>query len=171
MGSVIWITGFSGSGKTTIARMLEARLAAAGVKAIALDGDVMRAVLGRERAFAREERLELAWIYARLCRALACQGFPVICATISMFHDVRAWNRANLPSYYEVYLRVPVEERAARDPKALYGAKGDMAHRMVGRDDPAEEPHAPDLVVENWGNMTADLAVDGIWRLLSKVKQ
>ena len=169
VNSVVWITGFSGSGKTTVARLLGARLSSTGLRPVRLDGDVMRAVLARENSFSKEGRLELAGIYARLCREVSGQGIPVICATISMFHAVRAWNRANIPSYYEIYLRVPLDQREARDPKGLYSAnKDDGARMMAGRDEPSEEPSSPNLTIDNWGATSAEHAVDAIWRLISK---
>ena len=51
---------------------------------------------------------------------LAAQGFDVVCATISLFHSVQRWNRANIPNYFEIYLRVPFEELTRRDSKGIY---------------------------------------------------
>ena len=165
---VIWITGFSCSGKTTVAHLLRDRFVANGQRPVVLDGDAMRAVLGREYTYSNEARLELAWIYARLCRQISSQSVPVICATISMFHEVRAWSRANTPAYHEIYLRVPVGQRTARDSKGLYAAAAanKLASPIVGFDGNAEEPISPDLTIENWGTISADQTVDAIWQLL-----
>ncbi|MFV0421124.1 adenylyl-sulfate kinase [Oleidesulfovibrio sp.] len=144
-GSVVWITGLSGAGKTTIARALVARMPGA----ILLDGDELRAVLGAaSSSFEYEKRKELAFTYARLCKLLAEQGLTVIIATISLFHDVHAWNRAHLPSYLEVFLDISEEIRQARDPKGLYAAaqQGHIRH-MAGMETPVETPLAPDLVI------------------------
>jgi adenylylsulfate kinase-like enzyme len=169
VGSVIWITGFSGAGKSTVAQELRKHFTAAGMIPVMLDGDVLRAVLARDAAYTPEARQELAWIYARLCREIARQGVPVICATISMYHEVRAWNRANNLLYYEIYLKVPLAERVARDPKGLYAqAGGGGVGPMVGSDDAAEEPLSPDLIIENSGTMTAGQAAEKIWGLLGK---
>lgn len=165
LGPMIWITGFSGAGKTTVAHLLRDRFIANDQRPVLFDGDVMRSILGRENSHSTENRLELAQIYARLSREIASQGHPVICATISMFHDVRAWNRANTPRYYEVYLRVPLDQRVARDSKGLYAAE-DKATAMVGLDGQAEEPIKPDLTIENWGTVAPDQCADKIWRLL-----
>lgn len=163
-GRTFWITGLSGAGKTTVANLLRERLLAAGDRPIILDGDRLRAVLGAEGRHDKEERRNLSFTYARLCRELAEQGFTVICATIAMFHDVRAWNRAHIPGYHEIYLRVPAEERLARDPKGLYrkAQEGAIA-AMVGLGEPVDEPENPDLVIDNHGHMAPDTAVQQIW--------
>lgn len=118
-GRVIWITGLSGSGKTTVAKALQARLPGS----LLLDGDELREVLGSsQHGFDRKSRLKLAKIYAGLAELLANQGHIVIVATISLFHELHESNRASLPGYLEIFLDVPEEERRRRDPKGLYAA-------------------------------------------------
>jgi adenylylsulfate kinase len=167
-GTVFWITGLSASGKTTVAAKLCERLRASGRPVVLLDGDRLRAVLDAEGAHAPEDRLRLAMTYARLCRELAGQGFDVVCATISMFHAVREWNRAEIARYREIYLRVPTDVLRKRDPKGIYArhAKGVQAH-VVGHDLQPELPRAPDLVIDNDGPITPDAAVELIWQVLS----
>lgn len=155
-----WITGFSGAGKTTVAEGLAARFRAAGITPVLLDGDRLRAVLAPEAGHDPETRRRLAATYGRLCAELAGQGLVVICATISMFQAVRDWNRAHVPGYVEIYLKVPVAERRARDPKGLYAAADGQ---MTGLDHAAEEPLTPDLVLENHGTLDAEAAVAQIW--------
>lgn len=164
-GRVVWITGLSGAGKSTVAHMVWQHLRAQGVAAIYLDGDVLRDMLGRVDAHTPEQRLELAGTYARICHALAAQGMTVVCSTISMFHSVRRWNRANNARYLEVYLRVPVDELRRRDPKGLY-ARADG--RMIGVDLPFEEPDASDLVIDNVHPMTPEMACGRIMSTLNE---
>lgn len=152
-GRVIWITGLSGAGKSTLARALAARLP----HAILLDGDDLRAVLGATSSgFDREGRLALAQTYARLCKLLADQGHTVVIATISLFHEIHAWNRENLPGYLEVFLDVPEEVRRRRDPKGLYAAEkaGNVRH-MAGKETTVDFPQAPHLVLP-----TAELSLE-----------
>jgi len=155
-----WITGFSGAGKTTVAVALRDRLREAGITPVLLDGDRLRAVLAPDAGHEPADRVRLAFTYGRLCAELAGQGLVVICATISMFHAVRDWNRAHIPGYREIYLKVPVAERQRRDPKGLYAAADG---RMAGLDHAAEEPARPDLVLENHGSLGAAAAVAAIW--------
>ena len=93
--------------------------------------------------------MSLAMQYARLCDLSARQGFTVVIATISLFKEVHAWNRENLQGYYEVYLRVPLEELRRRDPKGIYRRfdAGEITD-VAGLDLPIDEPSSPDCVLE-----------------------
>jgi len=152
-GSVIWITGLSGAGKSTLASEVVKRLRASGKAAVMLDGDELREVFGATAAnvenHGREGRLALAMQYAHLCRVIAAQGFTLVIATISLFREVHTWNRANLPGYFEVYLKMPVEELRRRDPKGIYRRfdAGELTH-VAGLDLPIDEPKAADWTVE-----------------------
>ena len=164
-GSVFWITGLSGAGKTTVGERLWRRLRAAGRSAIFLDGDKLRSAIAEDLGHPIEDRRQSAIRNGRLCQLLAEQGIDVVCATISMFHEVQRWNRAHIPGYFEIYLRVPMAEIERRDPKGIYAlARNGKAANVVGIDIPAEEPKAPDLVIDNHGSLDANAAVDLIWR-------
>jgi len=150
---VIWITGLSASGKTTLAKDVARRLREQGVNVVLLDGDELREVFGAtlfsSQNHGREGRLALAFQYAHLCRILAQQGLTVVIATISLFREIHVWNRANLPGYFEVYLKVPIEELRRRDPKGIYRRfdAGELAD-VAGLDLQVDEPEAADWVVE-----------------------
>ena len=163
-GRVFWITGLSGAGKTTIGESLWHRLRAAGRPAILLDGDKLRGAIAEDLGHPIEDRRRSAMRNGRLCQLLAAQGNDVVCATISMFHEVQRWNRKHIPGYFEIYLRVPLAEIERRDPKGIYARarKGEAAN-VVGIDIAPEEPEAPDLVLDNHGSLDADAAVDLIW--------
>lgn len=153
LGRVVWITGLSGAGKSTLAAFLAGRLREGGEAVVMLDGDELREVFGAVAANARnhgrEGRLALAMQYAHLCRVIAAQGLTVVIATISLFREVHAWNRAHLPGYFEVYLKVPVEELRRRDPKGIYRRfdAGELTH-VAGLDLPVDEPESADWVVD-----------------------
>ena len=148
---VVWITGLSGAGKTTLALELVKRLRSEGFPVIFLDGDVLREVFRaasfNEKNHGREGRLALAMQYAHLCRVLAGQGFTVVIATISLFREVHQWNRQNLPGYFEIYLKVPIEELRRRDSKGIY-KKFDAGEiqNVAGLDLQVDEPAKPDLL-------------------------
>ncbi|MDR0661906.1 MAG: adenylyl-sulfate kinase [Holosporales bacterium] len=137
---VVWITGFSGAGKTTLAQAVQRSLKEKkGDVSILLDGDAMRRILKTEWELSYEGRKRLAYIYARLAQALSEQGFLVLVATISMFEEVRAWSRQHNAHYLEVYLRIGEAERRRRDPKGLYKQNQSMVDASY------EEPQHPDL--------------------------
>lgn len=152
-GAVYWITGLSGAGKTTLAVRLVELLRARGLPVVFLDGDELREVFGAVAAnpqnHGREGRLALAMQYAHLCRVIAAQGLTVVISTISLFREVHAWNRAHLPGYFEIYLKVPVEELRRRDPKGIYRRydAGEIGN-VAGLDLMIDEPESPDWVAE-----------------------
>jgi adenylylsulfate kinase len=162
-GAVYWITGLSGSGKTTVARLLVARFRGLGAHPVFLDGDELRSLFGNSFGYTNDERLRLAMVYARLCHALSGQGFDVVIATIAMFSKVRSWNRENIGDYREIYLRVPIPVLASRDPKGLYARalRGEVQN-VAGIDLAVDEPLTPDLVVDNYDHCTPEMAVDAI---------
>jgi cytidine diphosphoramidate kinase len=152
-GHVIWITGLSGAGKTTISKELVSRLKKDGRKVILLDGDQLRAIFGSEartpESFSREARKNLALRYSRLCKVLSDQGFDVVIATISLFNEVHEWNRKHITNYFEVFLRVPVEELKNRDPKGLYEKfENGVVSNVAGLDMQVDEPETPDVLIE-----------------------
>src|SRR5580693_4391790 len=147
-GRVFWITGLSGAGKTTLGRELWSRLRASGRPVTFLDGDALRAAIAEDLDHSADDRRRSAMRNARLCRLLAEQGADVVCATISLFHDVQRWNRENILGYREIYLRVPLDELRRRDSKGLYSrAQNGDARDIVGLDVQAEAPEAPDLIL------------------------
>ena len=90
--------------------------------------------------------------YCRLCKLLSDQGFLVIIATISMFKEVYAWNRENLPDYFEVYMKASLDELRRRDPKGIY--KGHLAgeiHNVAGMDLEIDVPENPHILLQ-WSN-------------------
>jgi bifunctional enzyme CysN/CysC len=158
MNGLIWITGYSGAGKTTIARLVSEKLKEVNVPVVLLDGDEIRSILGDRYGHELDERRQLAYIYGRLCKKISDCGVTVVIATIAMFEAVRKENRASNPRYLEVYLKVPLEVRSKRDPKGLYmaaTAKGSNASAVAKG---FEEPLNPDLVIDNYGQKSPEEA-------------
>jgi cytidine diphosphoramidate kinase len=145
-GRVLWLTGLSGSGKTTLAHLLDRWLKDQGIHPVMLDGDAIRDLLLEPAGHDRNTRLRIAGFNARLCSFLAHQGLTVICPTISMFHEIQAWNRDNIPGYVEIFLDAPIDVVKARDPKGIYRRfEQGEASEVVGLDIRAEFPREPDI--------------------------
>lgn len=152
MGKVIWITGLSASGKTTLANELVCKLKVSNENVLLLDGDELRTIFNTTQNcnfYQRADRLALALQYSRLCQMLSDQGMTVVIATISLFKEVHQWNRENLPNYFEIYLKVPMEELKSRDPKGIYKRfeLGEISH-VAGLDIEIDEPESPDYEID-----------------------
>jgi cytidine diphosphoramidate kinase len=150
---IIWITGLSGSGKSTTGEMVYRLLKERQPHTTLLDGDQMRKLLRLnqgENSHTKESREKIAWMYHALCQWLDSQGINVICCTISGFEEIRRANREVFLDYIEVYLKVPVEILAERDTKNLYkrALQGELKD-VVGVDIPFPPPSKPDLVIDN----------------------
>lgn len=166
-GIVLWLTGLSGAGKTTIAERLHDRMSRHGLPCVLLDGDRLREIFGATGHHDKRHRLELALSYARLCHEISAMGVHVVCATMSLFHQVHDWNRTHIPYYVEIFLDVPLDELTRRDPKGIYrrAAIGELSD-VVGIHFAPEEPQHPHLTIRNFGDLSAEQAADMIWPLL-----
>jgi bifunctional enzyme CysN/CysC len=119
---VIWLTGLSGSGKSTIANALEKKLFALGMHAYVLDGDNMRLGLNKDLGFTREDRAENVRRVSEVAHSLYDAGLIVIAALVSPYADDRSQARSLFPDndFAEVWVNTPTEICAERDPKGLY---------------------------------------------------
>lgn len=156
-GRLYWVTGLSGAGKTTIGELLYQHLRQHYPNTVIFDGDALREAFGNDLGYSKEERFLCAMRYARLCRLLVEQGIHVVCCTISMFDEVREWNRLNIENYSEIYIEVPLHVLQERNQKGLYqGVKNGKAENVVGMDLELQLPKNPDVRLVNNGEKTAD---------------
>ena len=155
-GTVYWITGLAGAGKTTVGQLVVESLRTTRA-VVWLDGDKLRQVFGNDLGYTLEDRHKGAWRYGRLCKLIAEQGIDVVCCTIAMFHDVRAWNKDNIDSYKEIYLEVPFSVLQQRDQKGLYSsALSGKTTEVVGIDDDVQLPREPYMKIINDGRYTPE---------------
>ncbi len=146
-GCVIWFTGLSGSGKTTIAHVVEEKLLDAGVPVEVLDGDVVRENLSKGLGFSKEDRDINIRRIAFVAHLLQRNGTFVITAAISPYRAIRDEARAMIKDFVEVFADAPLEVCEARDVKGLYAkARAGEIKGFTGIDDPYEAPEKPEIV-------------------------
>lgn len=151
-GSVIWFTGLSGAGKTTLALNLKALLQARGIKVYILDGDVLRTGLNSDLGFTPEHRTENIRRAAEVARLLCHEGYCVLATFISPMQADRTKARQIIGDQFfrELYVKCPIEVCEQRDVKGLYQkVRKGLINNFVGIDLPYEEPQWPDLVVDS----------------------
>ncbi|WP_291325461.1 adenylyl-sulfate kinase [Desulfovibrio sp. UCD-KL4C] len=154
-GKVIWLTGLSASGKSTIAHEIQQLLKKRKIIPLLLDGDEFReAVADHNCGHDPKNRIINAYRISRFANLAVRQGLVVIVATMSLYHEIHNWNRNNFPDYYEVLIKADLETLKQRDPKGLYKnfSSGD-AQNIPGMDLEPEFPLNPDLIIENNGQI------------------
>ncbi|SIT03424.1 adenylyl-sulfate kinase [Alicyclobacillus vulcanalis] len=148
---VVWLTGLSGSGKSTIAGALELALHERGVRTYLLDGDNLRHGLNRDLGFSPEHRAENIRRTAEVAKLFVDAGIIAICGLISPYRRDREAARAMFEpgEFIEVFVDCPVEVCRSRDPKGLYKrALAGEIKGFTGIDDPYEPPIRPDVMVQ-----------------------
>lgn len=158
---VVWLTGMSGAGKSTIANLLEVELHALGRHTYLLDGDHVRHGLNRDLGFSDSDRAENIRRVAEVARLMADAGLIVITAFISPFGAERALARERIGAdeFLEVHVNAPLAVVEARDVKGLYKkARSGQLAQFTGISSPYEVPQSPDVTL-NTDEMTAEAAV------------
>ena len=155
-GTVVWITGLSGVGKTTISRRLTDIFREQSKQCVLLDGDeIRRAFPDTHSGHDRDTRLINAKRNSGLAKLLSDQGFIVIIATMSLFTEIYEWNRENFSSYLEILVNVPMSVLVERDFNGLYSrAREGLINNVVGVDLNYDMPTNPDLILDNSGDVS-----------------
>jgi adenylylsulfate kinase len=148
-GFVVWLTGLSGAGKSTIADALAPELRAAGKKVEVLDGDIVRTHLSKGLGFSREDRDTNIARIAFVAHLLARNGVVVIVSAISPYKETREAARRTIGEFVEVHVAPPLEECVRRDTKGLYkkALSGEIA-QFTGVSDPYEPPDDAEITID-----------------------
>jgi bifunctional enzyme CysN/CysC len=166
---ILWFTGLSGAGKSTIGNLVEKKLHLAGCHTYLLDGDNVRHGLNRDLGFTDADRVENIRRVAETAKLFADAGLIVLVSFISPFRSEREMARdlVERNEFFEVYVDAPLEVAEARDPKGLYkkARAGEIAH-FTGIDSPYEPPLAPDIYLDT----TAASAEEMAERIVSRLR-
>jgi len=168
--AVLWFTGLSGAGKSTIANLVEKKLVARGRHTYLLDGDNVRHGLNRDLGFTETDRIENIRRVGEVAKLMADAGLIVLTAFISPFRAERHMVRRRIPEgeFFEIFVDTPLAEAERRDEKGLYAkARAGELKNFTGIDSPYEPPEDPEIRVDTT-KLTADQAADLIVEELLK---
>jgi bifunctional enzyme CysN/CysC len=168
---VLWFTGLSGAGKSTIANLVEKRLASMGKHTYLLDGDNVRHGLNRDLGFTEADRVENIRRVAETAKLMVDAGLVVLASFISPFRAERNMAREALEpgEFIEIFVDTPLEVAEKRDPKGLYGrARAGLIKNFTGIDSPYEAPEHPELVLAGGTRDPSDLAEEVVAHLQAK---
>ena len=168
-GFVLWFTGLSGAGKTTISNIVEPELERRGLLVEHLDGDIVRTHLSKGLGFSKDDRdtniARIGWVASRIARA----GAVVVVSAISPYEEMRRHARSLVEQhapFVEIYVATSVEECARRDPKGLYAqAFAGEIPEFTGVSSPYEEPSNPEIRLETDGRTPPEAAAIVLARL------
>jgi adenylyl-sulfate kinase len=148
-GVTVWFTGLSGSGKSTICRLVKEKLSAAGIPAEILDGDEIRQHLCVELGFSREDRFKNIERAAYVAKLLSRNDVIVLASFITPYTAMREYLRSELDPYMEVYIKCSLKECIRRDVKGLYqrALKGEIS-QFTGISDSYAVPQHPELEID-----------------------
>ena len=149
-GCTLWFTGLSGAGKSTLAGHLATELQRRGINVEILDGDEVRTNLSKGLGFSKEDRDTNIKRIGYVCKLLSRNGVIAISAAISPYREIRDYNREQIGSFIEIYVRCSIEELTRRDVKGLYKkALAGEIKNFTGVSDPYEPPLKPEITVDS----------------------
>ncbi|NDJ54419.1 MAG: adenylyl-sulfate kinase [Chloroflexi bacterium] len=147
-GFTLWLTGLSGAGKTTLAKLIDTELKRRGLKSERLDGDVVRQSLTRDLGFSKEDRDKNIERVTFVSKLLSRNGVGVVASFISPYQATRDMVREETTNFIEVFVHAPLEVCIERDVKGLYKkALAGEIENFTGVSDPYEEPENPDIQI------------------------
>ena len=167
-GHVIWLMGPTGSGKTTIAKELVARLNSFAISAVNYDGDEIRNMLGPNLGFSKKDRLKVIKRIVYLAEKSAAAGTMVIVSALTAHDDARKYIVEHIQSLTKVYIKCELEECMKRDPKGLYekARKGEI-DTLIVYNTPYVAPDSSDLIIDSQ-HLSPDKSVDKLVDYLIK---
>ena len=156
LGILFWITGLSGSGKTTIARRIKKQISDAYGPTLLISGDDIRKIFKLNK-YSYKDRVEISKMYTKFARFITCQNINLIFAAVGMMHSLRNSLKKNIDNYVEIYIKADVNKIIDLKKKKLYHKKN--PGKIVGISIKPEFPKNPDILIENnFKKSTDDMA-------------
>lgn len=163
-GILFWITGLSGSGKTSLAKKIFPIINKKYGPTIHLDGDSLRKIMNLN-GFSFSQRLSNTRIYNKLIKLITDQNINVVISLVGLMHEPRIWNKKNIKKYIEIYIKSDVRKIVKKDKKKIYKKKKDV----VGLSIKPEFPKTPDIIIKNKFDKNLDYLKLDLLNKLSKV--
>jgi len=164
-GILFWITGLSGSGKTTIAEKIKNDISNKYGPTVIVSGDNLRKMFNLKK-FSRKDRLTYALSYSKFCKCITDNKINIILSTVSMFHKVRKWNRTNISNYVEIYIQSDINKIIKQKNKFFYKRN---YKNIIGKDIKPEFPKSPHIIIENNFNKSIKVLTKYLIKKINKI--
>ncbi len=165
-GILFWITGLSGSGKTSLALKVFNFIKKNYGPSVVISGDDLRNIFNYKK-FDKNSRLKYALSYSKFCKEITNQNINVIFSTVSLYNKVRSWNKKNIPNYLEIYIETNIEKLINEKKKHFYRTK---LVNIVGKNIKAEFPKKPDIrIINNFTRSINQLKIELIKKISLKI--
>ena len=145
-GILFWITGLSGSGKTTIATAIHSEITELYGPTIMISGDDIRRIFDL-KGYEHDERIKISNKYCKFAKYITDQNINIIFAVVAMFHKTRVWNKKNIKNYVEIYLKSNIKKIIKKNKKKIYIKKN--PGKIIGIDIKPEYPKKPHITILN----------------------
>ena len=166
-GIVFWITGLSGSGKSTIGEKLKKIVEKNYGKTVIIHGDDIRKIY-KNKSYSITERLNLGKSNSNLCKLISDQNINVIFTTVGLFHKLFNYNKKNLDNYLEIFIKSDIKKLIKNKKKFFYKKK---KKNVWGIDLKPQYPQRPDIIIRNNFDKTATYLAETIYKKIKKIKK
>ena len=167
LGKIFWITGLSGSWKSTIGEHLKKLLLKEYGRTIIIHGDDLREIF-HLKSYNKSKRLKLGKSYSDLCKLISKQKVNVVFTTVGLFSELFSYNRKNLKNYIEIYIKTNINKLKKNKSKIFYKVK---TSNVWGLDIKPEYPKKPDILIENNFNKTSTKLAKIIFERIKKLEK